>query len=114
MNSEAHRVRQPLTPAARAILCVAALLCSAGIGAAERTWRSVEELTEADKALFDPRTSTPRDSGLSYIPAEPYPFEAPYTAEEMGFRSAEFVHISRWSYAPNDVFGVVTSSGYIN
>ena len=51
---------------------------------------------------------------MPYIPAEPYPFQAPYTAEEMGFRSAEFVHLARWPQAIVDVFGVVTSSGYIN
>ncbi len=90
-----------------------ALWASAGI-AAEATWRSVDDLSAADRALFDPATSTPRDSSIPYIPAEAYPFEAPYTAEEMGYRSSEFVHISRWDYMMIDVFGVVTSSGYIN
>lgn len=80
----------------------------------ESTWRAVDEISAADRALYDPNSSTPRDAELAYIPAEPYPFEAPYTAEEMGYRSAEFVHISRWPYSLIDVFGVITSSGYIN
>lgn len=100
--------------AACALACLA-LMTAAGVAPAqERTWRSVAEMSEADKALFDDRTSTPRSAELPYIPAEPYPFEAPFTAEEMGYRSAEFVHISRWDYALVDVFGVVTGSGYIN
>lgn len=77
-------------------------------------WRAVEDMSAEDKALFDPATNTPRDAELAYLPAEAYPFSAPYTAEEMGYRSAEFVHISRWPYTLIDVFGVITSSGYIN
>jgi hypothetical protein len=82
--------------------------------AAEPTWRGVEDLTPDELALFDPATNTPRDSAISYIPAATYPFEAPFTAEEMGYRSSAFVHISRWDYMLVDSFGVVTSSGYIN
>ncbi len=95
-------------------LAIGLLLCATVALAEERSWRSVEEMADADKALFDPARDTPRSSAIAYMPAEPYPFEAPFTAEEMGYRSAEFVHISRWSYALVDVFGVVTSSGYIN
>jgi len=32
----------------------------------------------------------------------------------MGYRASEFNHIARWDYMMVDVFGVVTSSGYIN
>ncbi|MGE0484214.1 MAG: DUF1329 domain-containing protein [Gammaproteobacteria bacterium] len=100
---------------ARRLLVAAAVVAMTGISdAAERTWRSVDEMAPEDRALFDPATATPRDAALDYVPAEAWPFEAPYTAEEMGYRSAEFVHISRWDYALVDVFGVVTSSGYIN
>lgn len=82
--------------------------------AVEPTWRTVEQLTDEERALYDPNPAAPRDSALPYLPAEPYPFEAPYTAEEMGFRAAEFPHISRWPHSLIDVFGVITSSGYIN
>lgn len=92
-----------------------ALLCGpAWVVADEPAWRTVEQLTAEEQALFDPSESTPRDSAIPYLPAEPYPFSAPYTAEEMGYRSAEFPHISRWTHSLVDVFGVITSSGYIN
>ncbi len=71
-------------------------------------------MSAEDKALFDPNHATPRDASIPYIPAEKFPFKAPYTAEEMGYRSAQFSHISRWSHSISDVFGVVTSSGYVN
>jgi len=80
----------------------------------DKTWKILTELSSQELKLYDPSTDTPRDSKISYLPAEPYPFEAPYTAEEMGYRYAEFPHINRWSTMFNDVFGVVTPSGYIN
>lgn len=93
---------------------LALVACCVFAVAADPSWKTVEQLTAEERALFDPSTSKPRDSKYAYIPAEPYPFKAPFTAEEMGFRSAEFVHISRWPYSLVDVFGVITSSGYIN
>ena len=84
------------------------------VAAEEPTWRTVDQLTAEERALYDPNTSKPRDSALPYVPAEPWPFKPPYTAEEMGYRASEFVHISRWHYSVVDVFGVITSSGYIN
>ncbi len=99
---------------ARLLLLLLALPLAAIADERDEQWKTVEQMSAEDKALFDPNTSTPRDSVIPYIPAEPYPFQAPYTAEEMGFRSAEFVHIGRWQQSMVDVFGVVTSSGYIN
>jgi len=95
---------------------LAALFCIAvsHANAEGPIWRTVEDLSPEDRALYDPATSTPRDSAIPYIPAETYPFKAPYTSEEMGYRSAEFIHVARWSYSMVDVFGVVTGSGYIN
>ena len=106
MNSE--------RPALRVLLSLVVLALSIAAGATEPQWRAVEDMSAADRALFDPARSTARDSALDYVPAEPYPFTAPYTAEEMGFRSAEFIHVSRWPHVMLDVFGVVTPSGYIN
>ncbi|MEM7543829.1 MAG: hypothetical protein AAF384_19905 [Pseudomonadota bacterium] len=96
------------------LLCASAAIASVSAGAAEVLWRPLENIADGDRALFDPATNTPRDSAIAYIPAEPYPFTAPYTAEEMGYRSAEFVHLPRWSSLLIDVFGVITPSGYIN
>lgn len=109
MNSDARLAR-----AVRLLTALTVCLGTAGVYAADTHWRSVDDMAAADRALYDPATSTPRDSSIPYIPAEPYPFEAPYTAEEMGYRASEFMHISRWDYMMVDVFGVVTSSGYIN
>ena len=88
------------------------VLCAAA--SAAESWKPVEAMSAADKALYDPSTATPRHAEFPYMPAETYPFEAPYTAEEMGYRSAEFPHVARWSGTLLDVFGVITSSGYIN
>jgi len=78
-----------------------------------KTWRLVSELTAAERALFDPRTDTPRDSQTLYLPAERYPFEPPYTAEEMGYRAMEFSHSPRWSCNLLDVTGALTAQGYL-
>ncbi len=96
------------------VLATLCCLCAAAGAIAEQTWKSVEQMSAEDRALFDPATTTPRDAALPYTPAERYPFEPPYTAEEMGFRSAEFPHISRWAGSALDVYGVITSSGYMN
>src|SRR5262245_33139892 len=79
-----------------------------------KTWRMASELTEAERALFDPRTDTPRDSQFPYLPAERYPFEPPYTAEEMGYRAMEFSHSPRWSCNLADVTGTLTAQGYLH
>ena len=96
---------------------VFAILCCLGVvlGAnAEQIWKTVDQMSAEDRALFDPATSTPRDAEFPYMPAERYPFKPPYTAEEMGYRSAEFPHISRWPATVLDVYGAITSSGYMN
>ncbi|MSQ47088.1 MAG: DUF1329 domain-containing protein [Deltaproteobacteria bacterium] len=85
-----------------------------GAEGAEKTWKTVDELSAAAKAEIDLRTDTPRDARIVYIPAEPYPFVAPYTAEEMAYRAMEFPHVSRWSHAMADAFGSMTSGGYLN
>jgi hypothetical protein len=51
---------------------------------------------------------------VPYLPAEKYPFAAPYTAEEMGYRAMEFTHIAWWSHAMADAFGELTSNGSLN
>ena len=79
-----------------------------------KTWKNVEGLTDGEKAQIDFRVDTPRDSTISYLPAEAYPFQPPYTAEEMGYRSMEFPHVARWSHAMADVFGAITSNGYLD
>ncbi len=113
-NSAAHSPGKHRRRAVRHGVALIVGLCLLGAAKAEQTWKTVEQMSAADKALFDPAASTPRDSEYPYMPAERYPFKAPYTAEEMGYRAAEFPHVVRWSSSMLDVFGVVTSSGYIN
>ena len=83
-------------------------------GTAGKTWKTVAELSAAEKAEVDLRTDTPRDPQIPYVPAEKYPFVPPYTAEEMAYRAMEFPHIARWSHAMADSYGALTSGGYLN
>jgi hypothetical protein len=79
-----------------------------------KSWKTVAELSDDEKVVLDFRTETPRSTEIPYLPAETYPFNAPYTAEELGYRSMEFPHVSRWSHAIADSFGTMTSGGYLN
>jgi hypothetical protein len=55
-----------------------------------RTWKTVDELSPQELRAVDLSPHTPRYDQVPYLPAEPYPFTAPYTAEEMGYRAMEF------------------------
>ncbi len=79
-----------------------------------RTWKYLHELSEEERRDIDPRTDTPRNATLPYLPAEPYPFTPPYTAEEMGLRAMEFPHIARWNFAMIEDFGAVMPTGYLS
>ncbi len=78
---------------------------------AARTWKTVSELSPAELAQVDLRVDTPRHPEYSYLPAEPYPFTPPYTAEEMGYRLMEFTQRPRWSCAYANLFGSISSEG---
>ncbi|MGE0823184.1 MAG: DUF1329 domain-containing protein [Candidatus Binatia bacterium] len=79
----------------------------------ERSWRTVKELSPEDLLNVDLRTDTPRHAEISYLPAEPYPFTAPYTAEEMGYRLMEFTQRPRWSCAFANVWGSISPEGVL-
>ncbi|MBI2963578.1 MAG: DUF1329 domain-containing protein [Deltaproteobacteria bacterium] len=102
------------------VLCLAvaaALPLRASAGEAARlakTWRTMDEVSAEEKKQLDSRAETPRDSRFPYLPAERYPFEPPFTAEEIGIRSADFIHVSRWSHAIYDAFGLLTGGGYLH
>ncbi|MBQ0718603.1 MAG: DUF1329 domain-containing protein [Gammaproteobacteria bacterium] len=81
---------------------------------ASQTWRSVEQLTDWERQRVDLRTETPRNKDIPYLPAEPYPFTAPFTAEEMGYRTMDFTHTARWSHVMADAFGTITKAGYLS
>ncbi len=79
-----------------------------------RTWRTVEELSAQEKARIDLRTTTPRDAQVPYLPAEKFPFEAPYSAEEMGIRSMEYPHSPYWNSTLIDIATTLTGSGFMD
>src|SRR6266404_1531772 len=76
-----------------------------------RTWKTLSELSPEELAQVDLRSETPRQAEYPYLPAEPYPFTPPYTAEEMGYRSMEFTQRPRWSCAYANLFGSISSEG---
>lgn len=78
-----------------------------------RTWKMVEELAPEELKEVDLRTDTPRHPQLSYMPAEPYPFTAPYTAEEMGYRLMEFTQRPRWSCMFANMWGSISAQGVL-
>lgn len=95
-------------------VCLAAVPPTWGMdenGTAPHTWKTVSELSAEELAQFDPRTETPRHAQYPYLPAEPYPFTPPYTAEEMGYRMMEFTQRPRWSCALANLFGSISSEG---
>ncbi len=81
---------------------------------AAKTWKTIEELSPDERAAIDPRTETPRDPTIPYLPAEPYPFTPPYTAEELGYLSFELDTLRpRFSHIWLSVVQSMTSDGYI-
>jgi hypothetical protein len=71
------------------LLCAVVIPLASEAGendAAPRTWNTVTELSPEELTRIDLRTETPRQSEYPYLPAEPYPFTPPYSAEEMGYR----------------------------
>jgi len=79
-----------------------------------RTWKTLEELSPEERAELDVRLETPRDAQLPYLPAEPYPFSPPYTAEELGYFAFELDTLRpRFSHIWLSVVQSMTASGYI-
>ena len=79
----------------------------------ERTWKTLDELSADEKVRIDLSQDTPRHPEFPYLPAEPYPFEPPFTAEEMGYRLMEFTQRPRWSCVLANLFGSITSQGFL-
>jgi len=78
-----------------------------------RTWKTVAELSAQERERLDLATDSPRDATFPYLPAKPYPFTPPYTAEEMGFRSMEFPHQPRWSCVYADAGASIDQWGHL-
>ena len=106
-------------------LLVCCLLCSGSLGAATvaagqdglpppKTWKTAAELTAEEKRALDFRTDTPRAASVPYLPAESFPFQPPYTAEEMALRAMEFPHSPFWDCILIDMAFSVTNSGFMD
>jgi hypothetical protein len=80
---------------------------------ANGTWKQVSEFSPEERARIDWRSETPRDPEIPYVPAERYPFEEPYSAEEMAFRLMSFSHNARWPHTIADSMGAITKDGYL-
>jgi hypothetical protein len=91
-----------------------AFFLPASVIADPRSWQYLNELSEEERRNIDLRTETPRDATLPYLPAERYPFTAPYTAEEMGIRAMEFPHMARWNHVQIEDFGSLMPTGYLS
>jgi hypothetical protein len=78
-----------------------------------RTWKTVAELSPEERANIDFSTTTPRHPEFPYLPAEPFPFTPPYTAEEMGLRSMEFSYWRKWTSSTVQAYGSVDANGYM-
>jgi hypothetical protein len=80
---------------------------------ATRSWKRTVELSPQEKALIDTRSETARDPEVPYLPAERYPFEPPFTAEELAYRMMNFAHNGLRSHTLADAFGSITKDGYL-
>lgn len=78
-----------------------------------RTWKTLAELSAEEKSRLDLTEQTPRHPNVPYLPAEAYPFQLPFSAEEMGYRLMEFTQRPRWSCAFANLFGSITSEGFL-
>ncbi len=88
-------------------------LASSAGDESSRTWRLLSELPEEALERIDLSADTPRDGQMPYLPAEPYPFLPPYTAEEMGYRAMEFPHMPHWNCSQIEDFASIMPSGYL-
>ncbi len=106
------------------IVCCVVLLCGViafprfVLGAEQtpgthRTWKTVEEMSEEELAQVQLEADTPRHAQIPYLPAEPYPFVPPYTAEEMGYRAMEFTPRTRWSSVVANSWASIAPQGVL-
>ena len=79
-----------------------------------KTWRPVDELSAEELKTIDLRENTPRDAEIPYLPAEPYPFSAPYTAEELAYLAFDLdTPRPRFSHIWLSTVQSMTAEGYM-
>lgn len=96
------------------LFCDCTLLWANENGIRGKTWKTVDELSNEERAVLDLRTDTPRDPQMPYLPLERFPFTPPYTAEEMGLRAMEFPHTPFWNCTLIDIAMTVTNTGFMD
>lgn len=79
----------------------------------KRTWKTVADLSPQERQKLDLAVDTPRHPQVPYLPAEPYPFTLPYTAEEMGYRLMEFTSRPRWSAVFARAWSSISTQGIL-
>jgi hypothetical protein len=77
------------------------------------SWRTLDQLTSQEKKRVDVSIETGDGQAAPYLPSEQWPFEAPFSAREIGYRLMDFTHVPRWSHVMADAFGVLTNAGYL-
>lgn len=79
------------------------------------TWRILDALTDFERQRVDLSTANNgnKKTVAAYLPEETWPFAAPFSAREIGFRIMDFSHMPRWSNVMADAFGVMTNAGYL-
>lgn len=79
-----------------------------------KTWKTLDELSPEELTMLDLRDNTPRDAEIPYLPAEPYPFSPPYTAEELGYLAFDLdTPRPRFSHLWLSTVQSMTADGYI-
>ena len=81
--------------------------------AGQKTWKTLNELSTTERQTIDLAQSTPRHAQFPYLPAEAYPFTAPYTAEEMGYRVMEYNPRPRWSGVVANTWASIGDTGVL-
>jgi hypothetical protein len=82
-------------------------------GDSGKSWKTLEELSLEEKARIDLSEQTLRHPEIRYLPAESYPFQPPFTAEERGYRMMEFTQRPRWSCVFANVWGSISPQGVL-
>lgn len=110
-----HRQKGGLKRLRCLILIVWALWASlATAQSPSKTWKTFDELSPEELQRLDLRDDTPRDAAIPYLPAEPYPFAPPYTAEELGYLAFDLDSPRpRFSHVWLSTVQTMTADGYI-
>lgn len=84
------------------------------VHAQARTWRYVQELSAHDRENLDLKTQSSRGPEQRHLSTEKFPFTAPYSAEELGWRAMEFPHTPLWNCLLIDIGTTVTPEGFLD